>query len=61
MDRQYLTIRQTARELKIPEKFIRNEVKRGAAPGFMSGSRCYIDVTAFRDVLRRANLRADVQ
>ena len=58
MDKQYLTIRQAARELKIPECFIRREEKAGRVPGFRSGSRVYVDVEKFRDVLSRANLRA---
>ncbi|MBR0283253.1 MAG: hypothetical protein IJQ81_16955 [Oscillibacter sp.] len=61
MDKRYLTIRQTARELQIPEKYIRGEEKAGRVPGFKSGSRVYVDVTAFKDVLSRANLRANAQ
>lgn len=59
--KQYLTIRQTARELKIPVEFIRKEEKSGRVPGFRSGNRVYVDVPAFREVLSRANLRAAVQ
>lgn len=61
MNTHYLTIRQTARELDIPEGFIRKEEKAGRVPGFKSGNRVYVDVTAFREVLSRANVRADAQ
>ena len=61
MQKQFLTIRETARELSIPEGFIRKEEKAGRVPGFKSGTRVYVDVTAFRDVLSRANVRADAQ
>ena len=59
--KNFLTIRQAARELEIPEGFIRKEEKAGRVPGFKSGTRVYVDVTAFRDVLSRANVRADAQ
>lgn len=61
MEKQYLTIRQTARELKIPAGFIRAEEKAGRVPGFKSGTRVYVDVPAFKDVLRRANIRDAAQ
>lgn len=61
MQKQFMTIRQTARELDIPEGFIRREEKAGRVPGFKSGTRVYVDVTAFREVLSRANVRADAQ
>ena len=61
MDKQYLTIRQAARELQVPECYIRREENAGRVPGFKSGSRVYVDILAFRDVLSRDNLRANVQ
>ncbi|MBR0280975.1 MAG: hypothetical protein IJQ81_05190 [Oscillibacter sp.] len=61
MDKRYFTIRQAAREMKIPECFIRAEAKAGRVPGFKSGNRVYVDVTAFRDILSRANVRDAAQ
>ena len=57
--KDFLTIRQAARALSIPEGFVRREQKAGRVPGFKSGNRVYVDVAAFRDVLSRANVRAD--
>ena len=53
--KDFLTIRQTARALNIPEGFIRKEEKAGRVPGFKSGKRVYVDVSAFREVLSRAD------
>lgn len=61
MQNQFMTIRQAARELSIPECFIRKEEKAGRVPGFKSGARVYVDVPAFREALSRANVRADAQ
>ena len=59
MNKQFMTIRQTARELGIPVGFIRKEEKAGRVPGFKSGERVYVDVPAFREALSRANVRTD--
>ena len=61
MQKEFLTIRQAALALNIPEGFIRKEEKAGRVPGFKSGKRVYVDVTAFREVLSRANVRANAQ
>ena len=58
MNKQFMTIRQTARELGIPAGFIRKEEKAGRVPGFKSGERVYVDVARFREALSRANVRA---
>ena len=57
MNDQFLTIRQTAKALGVPETFIRREVKRGGIPGFRCGNRAYIDVTKFAANLERAVLK----
>lgn len=61
MDKRYFTIRQAARELAIPENYIRKEEKAGRVPGFKSGNRVYVDVGAFRDILSRSNVRDAAQ
>ena len=48
MNTQFLTIRQTARELGISESYIRRKVKAREASGFYSGTRFYVDLEAFR-------------
>ena len=51
MTQQYMTTRETAQELQVPENLVRRMVKSGAAQGFYSGNRFYIDVPAFREML----------
>lgn len=57
METQFLTIRQTAKALGVPETFVRREVKRGGVPGFRCGNRAYIDVAKFAAKLERAVLK----
>ena len=61
MNQQFMTIPKAAAELKIPAKFIRNESKAGRVPGFQSGTRVYVDVPAFREMLSRSNIRDAAQ
>lgn len=50
---RFMTIRQAAKALEIPENFIRREVKAGRVPGFPSGEsgkpRFYIDIQKWKE------------
>ena len=55
----YLTIRQTAKELGFPETRIRIMVKRGECPGIYSGNRFLVNVEAlWSNLTRRAAVTA---
>lgn len=45
------TIRQTANTLKVPERFIRNLVAKGACPGIYSGNRFLVNIEMFQEWL----------
>ena len=55
-ERRYQTIVQAARTLGVPEYRIRVWAKTGCLPGFMSGSRCYVDVVRLRQKLEEGGL-----
>ena len=47
----FQTIRQTARELKIPEHLVRSLVAQGVCPGIRSGNRFLVHTEALREYL----------
>lgn len=53
----YLTIRQTAKELEFPENRIRSMVKQGVCPGIYSGNRFLVNVGAFIEQLDKESRR----
>ena len=54
---RFLTPRPAAARLKLPEAFVRREVRAGRVPGFTSGAsnrpRFYIDVEQYKTMLER--------
>ena len=58
MEKKFLTVRQTARELGIPETVIRRLLKAGNVPGFRTGNRDYINVERFRETLNGMTVAA---
>jgi excisionase family DNA binding protein len=57
MEKQYLSIRETAREFDIPELLIRRQVKGGNVPHIKSGVKVLISRESFREYL--ANLEGE--
>ena len=53
----YLTIRQTAKELEFPENRIRPMVKQGVCPGIYSGNRFLVNVEASIEQLDKESRR----
>ena len=47
----YLSIRETAKVLRLPENFVRQSVRLGRAPGFYSGTKYLINVELFAEKL----------
>ena len=47
----FQTIRQTAHEMGLPEGTLRARLKRNKLPGFYAGSRYYINVPLFMEML----------
>ena len=54
----FRTIRQTARELIIPEHLIRRLVAKGTCPGVYSGTRFLVHVEALQEYLDLESRRA---
>lgn len=52
---KFRTIRETAKELQVPECRLRAWVKQGRVKGFFSGSRYYINVLQLQDALNRGD------
>lgn len=53
MEKQYLSIRETAREFDVPEWLLRREVKGGNVPHIKSGVKVLINRDSFREYLAR--------
>lgn len=51
----FQTVRQTAKNLKIPEHFIRSLVAQGVCPGIYSGNRFLVYVDGLREYLTAAS------
>lgn len=47
----YLSIRETAKALRLPENFVRRSVRLGRVPGFYSGTKYYVNLELFVEKL----------
>lgn len=59
VEKRYLTIRQTARAVGIPEHRIRAWVKVKNVPGFYGGTRFYVDVQKFQQLLDEGRMNGE--
>lgn len=55
-NKQFQTIREVARSGLVSEHYLRLRLKQRGLPGFYSGSRFLIDVTALEEMLHRESL-----
>lgn len=60
-ERDYLTIREAARLLRISHDRIRAWQREGLVPGFFSGSRFYVNLPRFKEKLEAGEIGAQPQ
>lgn len=58
-EQRYLTIRQTARAVGVPEHRIRQWVKTQSVPGFYGGTRFYVNVQKFQQLLDEGRMNGE--